>query len=338
MLALLEEANIQQLLVKSGIDLTEISQVLKGEVVLQPQQQKVELEDTIPIDKVVSEMAFFETKYRKLLDRISRIANHAQHIQALLERVIEAISEDFPGAERQTIALLEENELVPREFWPPGQAFIDFALAEQASKNGQVMHWVTKASDSEEFSFGRLESLYAPLSFQGELLGMLHIESRLAHFGSAHLQLLQILAGILAPAIKVRQPNVLPKLPTVFISYVREDRPLVNLLAADLRRRKIKVWYDLRLQVGENWSEKIDRAIQTSEGFILIMTELSVTSPYVLQELEAALRSRRPVLPLLFRDCQPPLVIEPIQRIKMSGQNYADGLEQLVRFVLRLPK
>ncbi|PYQ29661.1 MAG: hypothetical protein DMF56_11920 [Acidobacteria bacterium] len=55
----------------------------------------------------------------------------------------------------------------------------------------------------------------------------------------------------------------------VFISYVREDEPLVARLARDLRSRGIEVWLDRdELQPGQRWREAIRKAIQ--EGWLFI--------------------------------------------------------------------
>ena len=47
----------------------------------------------------------------------------------------------------------------------------------------------------------------------------------------------------------------------VFISYKREDRPLVRPLVRALQERGFTVWWDSRIETGENWMTCIKRAL-----------------------------------------------------------------------------
>jgi len=57
--------------------------------------------------------------------------------------------------------------------------------------------------------------------------------------------------------------------PQVFVSYVREDSPLVDRLAADLRREGVEVWLDREhIAPGERWRDAIRRGIFRGDLFI----------------------------------------------------------------------
>lgn len=47
----------------------------------------------------------------------------------------------------------------------------------------------------------------------------------------------------------------------VFISYSSEDRPYVELLAAELTRLAIPVWYDRHIRTGARFIPEIEKQI-----------------------------------------------------------------------------
>jgi hypothetical protein len=57
--------------------------------------------------------------------------------------------------------------------------------------------------------------------------------------------------------------------PHVFVSYVREDAPLVERLCAELKRNRVTVWLDReRIQPGQRWQSAIRRAIEDGAFFL----------------------------------------------------------------------
>ena len=64
----------------------------------------------------------------------------------------------------------------------------------------------------------------------------------------------------------------------VFISYKREDRPFVRKLARVLQERGFTVWWDSRIETGENWMACIKRALDKAGTVIVVWTPQSVRS------------------------------------------------------------
>jgi hypothetical protein len=57
--------------------------------------------------------------------------------------------------------------------------------------------------------------------------------------------------------------------PHVFVSYVREDRHLVEKLCNELKRNNVTVWLDReKIRPGERWQIAIRRAIEEGALFI----------------------------------------------------------------------
>jgi hypothetical protein len=58
-------------------------------------------------------------------------------------------------------------------------------------------------------------------------------------------------------------------MPHVFISYVRENREIVDRLATELKRRGVIVWLDRNdIEPGARWREAIKNAIRSGKFFL----------------------------------------------------------------------
>jgi len=90
----------------------------------------------------------------------------------------------------------------------------------------------------------------------------------------------------------------------VFISYKRENAPFVTRLYDELERHDISAWVDLsklHKEVGEEYQEKIRKAIDSAEYFLLIYTEhegcsIEKSDFIIKNELEYALAKEKKVL------------------------------------------
>ena len=77
----------------------------------------------------------------------------------------------------------------------------------------------------------------------------------------------------------------------VFISYAREDRKTALKLYHDLKKAGLNPWLDLKnLLPGQNWQRHIELAIKSSDFFIALLSNNSVSKKgYVQKELKKAL-------------------------------------------------
>ena len=90
----------------------------------------------------------------------------------------------------------------------------------------------------------------------------------------------------------------------VFISYKRENAPFVTRLYEELERHNISAWVDLsklHKEVGEEYQEKIRKAIDSAEYFLLIYTEqegcsIEKSDFIIKNELEYAFEKKKKVL------------------------------------------
>ncbi|MGB8194444.1 MAG: TIR domain-containing protein, partial [Chitinophagaceae bacterium] len=75
-----------------------------------------------------------------------------------------------------------------------------------------------------------------------------------------------------------------------FISYSYNDQPFAEKLYEDLQAVGIRCWLDTKdLKIGESWSAQIDRAIEANEKHLIILSNSSIKSKWVLKEIESAL-------------------------------------------------
>ena len=81
-----------------------------------------------------------------------------------------------------------------------------------------------------------------------------------------------------------------PQKDIAFISYSSRDKNIADNLCAKLEQRGIKVWYAPR-DVKGPYAESITRAIDTARYFIVILSENSLISEHVLNEIDLAFQN-----------------------------------------------
>lgn len=83
----------------------------------------------------------------------------------------------------------------------------------------------------------------------------------------------------------------------VFISYAREDRPVVKALADGLRDAGHEVWWDEQLSAGDGFREVIEGQLAIADVVVVVWSKRASASRYVLDEAERAV-SRGVLLPV----------------------------------------
>jgi hypothetical protein len=129
--------------------------------------------------------------------------------------------------------------------------------------------------------------------------------------------------------------------PPVFLSYGRRDaEDLAERLTADLAPH-YEILVDKQfLHAGTSFPDEIERAIRRARILVAVLTPHSVrraSDPggdgldgVCYNEIHAALYSAKiPVLPVMWKRCEPPLLINQLHYIDFESLGYATGLEQL---------
>lgn len=121
----------------------------------------------------------------------------------------------------------------------------------------------------------------------------------------------------------------------LFLCHASEDKSFVRRLTADLNAEDLPCWVDeWEILVGDRIRERIETGLSDAAYLGLVLSPDSVRSKWVEMELDAALlhevESRNVVvLPLLFRDCEVPLLLRAKHHADFR-KDYDSGLQSLL--------
>jgi tetratricopeptide (TPR) repeat protein len=120
----------------------------------------------------------------------------------------------------------------------------------------------------------------------------------------------------------------------VFISYSRKDIEFVDRLANDLKAAGFEVWYDLSgLEAGTQWGSEIQKAIEASQFFLVVLSPNSIKSSWVEREFLHASDQAIKIIPLLYQQCSLPMWSLNLHFIDMQGKNYARKYQELLKIM-----
>lgn len=90
----------------------------------------------------------------------------------------------------------------------------------------------------------------------------------------------------------------------VFISYSSEDKKRTEQLVAELEKNGISCWIDRNnIATGSYFAEEVPEAILDCPIFMLLLSENSQKSKYVLMELDWATSHDKDIIPVVISDC-----------------------------------
>lgn len=79
--------------------------------------------------------------------------------------------------------------------------------------------------------------------------------------------------------------NTIPK---TFLSYGSEDKELAKKIAEELVRNGIDTWWDRwEIRAGDSLRQKIEIGLRECTHFVVLLTETSITKPWVNEEIDA---------------------------------------------------
>jgi TPR repeat protein len=104
----------------------------------------------------------------------------------------------------------------------------------------------------------------------------------------------------------------------IFLSYKRTDRDRVAPIVALLEERGWSVWWDTRIDAGEQWDEVIEREVAAARCVVAIWSAESVNSRWVRTEASEGLE-RGILVPVLVDATRPPQEFKRVQSIDLTG-------------------
>jgi TolB-like protein/tetratricopeptide (TPR) repeat protein len=98
-------------------------------------------------------------------------------------------------------------------------------------------------------------------------------------------------------------------MPTIFLSYCREDQPVARHFAEGLEREGFSVWWDQALSAGEAFDKATEKALKDARAVVVLWSKHSVDSRWV--RSEATLADRYGTLvPVTIEVCDRPIMFE----------------------------
>jgi tetratricopeptide (TPR) repeat protein len=92
----------------------------------------------------------------------------------------------------------------------------------------------------------------------------------------------------------------------VFVSYSSQDKPTADAVVASLEANGIRCWIAPRdILPGSDWSESIMEAIEHAGTMVLVFSGHSNTSPQIRREIESAVSTGIPLIPLRIEEVLP---------------------------------
>ena len=145
----------------------------------------------------------------------------------------------------------------------------------------------------------------------------------------------RLLAAVMLPHREVA--DVSPVVPSIFISYVHDDRVLVEQVAARLRSAGLEVGYDSTIVLpGDDWRRSLAEAVKRSDTVLAIVSPASVESGFWRNEVAMATDLRKRVIPVQTFDVDQaalPYALKQRQAVElnlMDKARFESGVQRLV--------
>ena len=109
--------------------------------------------------------------------------------------------------------------------------------------------------------------------------------------------------------------------PQVFISFSKDDMTIVDKVRIALKRADFSPYVATDVvKPAQQLSKKIEKAIDESDAFVVLLTKNSVQSPWVHQEIGYA-KSRLPIIPIKTAGTKPPALLEGCDCVTLTDDN-----------------
>jgi hypothetical protein len=126
-----------------------------------------------------------------------------------------------------------------------------------------------------------------------------------------------------------------------FISYSRVNKDFAAKLAKELKSEGFDIWFDqLDIPPGARWDAEIEKALEESEIFMVIITPASAKSENVLDEIGYAIDTGKRILPVLLEAATLPLRLRRFQYVDFTSKSFDEGIEsarELLRALIAQP-
>ncbi len=121
----------------------------------------------------------------------------------------------------------------------------------------------------------------------------------------------------------------------IFVSYARVDKHFCNPFITQLQKM-FNVWYDGRLEAGQDWKQEIYHRLLWCNVFIYLLSPDSVKSIPCQRELQVMIKLKRPIIPILIsKDTPIPKALRKYQYIDMSHGMNTENITELFAVLMK---
>ena len=122
-----------------------------------------------------------------------------------------------------------------------------------------------------------------------------------------------------------------------FLSYSRANQDFALRLARELKAEGFNIWLDqLDIPPGARWDDELEKALETCEIFMVILTPASMGSKDVKDEIGYAIDTKKRILPVLLENATIPLRLRRFQHVDFIGKSYDQGVESAIQLLQAL--
>lgn len=118
---------------------------------------------------------------------------------------------------------------------------------------------------------------------------------------------------------------------SVFISYNHNELPLVTALVNRIREANFHIFWDQEIPPGGNIIEAISTGLNLADVMLAVLTPDAILSPYLLDQWNSFVLSRKPIIGLVYIPCEIPSLFDDYEIIE-----YHDNINQLSNEVIAM--
>jgi len=123
----------------------------------------------------------------------------------------------------------------------------------------------------------------------------------------------------------------------IFISYSHTDTEFANNLCKKLEGAGYEVWQDRTdIKTGSHWDDEIVKGLNASQLFLILLSNKSVASQNVKDEIGYAIDHNMQILPVLLEVCDVPFRLKRYQYVDISTKKEREKFEEILDHVRTL--
>lgn len=117
----------------------------------------------------------------------------------------------------------------------------------------------------------------------------------------------------------------------VFISYSHSDSEFADRVTRELEQVGYEVWFDRTdIQTGARWDDEIVKGLNTSQIFVVLLSNQSTESQNVKDEIGYAMDHDKQILPILLEACEVPFRLRRVQYVDFTALRFNEGIQKVL--------